>query len=285
MANATTWHKAPVRRPLAPGQSGRRIGVDRKEAVIRGYVLALEGPFKSEGRGEFDGESLRTILTLTQAAPNGLKSRFSHPDLSGDGLSKFLGRVRDPWMDTITIRESRSTLKTNPVAAVRGDLHFDKTALEEPVGGGKPLGIYVMDLAESDPDAISSSLVLEVDEEFRLDQRGLPARGDDGNPLPPLWRPTAIHASDVVGEGDAVDGLLSAQLTAEGLPDAVVRKAAELMNRQFAGKDRQFIEQRCTAWLARYLDRRFGDDQNTLLARSQWLRSEVSLLELDVLGL
>jgi hypothetical protein len=35
------------------------VGVDREAKVIRGYVVAQEGPFKSAGRGEFDTAALK----------------------------------------------------------------------------------------------------------------------------------------------------------------------------------------------------------------------------------
>jgi len=257
---AARWRKVSQLKSLLAGADGRKIGVDREANCIRGMILAQEGPFKSEGRGEFDKEAIRVIHDMTAQAPNGLKSRFCHPDLSNDGLGKHLGRIRDPWIDTITVRESQGQLKTNPVQAVRGDLYFDATALKQPPEGGRPLGEYIMELAESDPDAFSSSLVLTVDEEYRIDTAGRPITDPEtGDRLPPLWRPIALHACDCVDTGDAVDGLLSANLAADGLPDAVVRKAGILLDQQFAGKTREFVEERCAAWLGRYLDRRYGE--------------------------
>lgn len=239
----------------AESVSGRKIGVDRETEIVHGYIVAQEGPFKSEGRGEFDKDALREIVRLMSAAPNGVKSRFSHPDMSSDGIGTFLGRARDPWIDTITLRDSEGELRTDPIECVRADLHLDPSAHKSPKGD---LAEYVMTLAESDPDAVSSSLVIRADQEYRIETDGRPKRDADGNELPPLWRPTKIHASDWVCTGDAVDGVLSQQLDMEGLPDGVVRKAAELMDRQFAGKDRAFVESRCIAWLGRYLDRRYG---------------------------
>lgn len=183
------------------------IGVDRNKAVLHGFVLAQEGPFKSEGRGEFNEKALKGIVKLANAEPNGLKSRFNHPTLSDDGVGKHLGRVHGARMDSARVRRGDEFVM---VKAVRGDLHFDPTALRTPPGGGgRPLGQYVMDLAETDPDALSSSLVLEVDEEFRLNKDGTRVRDADGRELPPLWYPKRLHSSDIVNVGDAVDGLLS----------------------------------------------------------------------------
>jgi hypothetical protein len=248
------WQRAAVSRGLAPTASGRRVGVDRENEIIFGMVVAQEGVFKDE-RGEFDQLSLQLIDGLMRAAPNGLRCHLAHPDLSGDGVGKLLGRVRDPWFDTLGARESNGQLKTDIVQCIRADLHLDPSSHVTPSGD---IARYVMKIAESDSDAISSSLVLLAKEEYRINADGTPVRGPDGFPLPPLWRPTVLHASDIVDTGAAVDGLLSAQLAVDGLPDGVVRRAAELMDRQFAGKPRMFIRERCLAWLNRYLNRRYG---------------------------
>jgi hypothetical protein len=191
-----------------------------------------------------------------KAAPNGLKSRFTHPDLSSDGLGKFLGRAKNPRLDIIRERDSEGTLKTNEIHVVRADLHIDPSSHKTPSGD---IGGYIMDLAESDPDALSSSLVLRADKTYRIDDKGRRLKDENTEEdLPPLWTPTALHATDIVDTGDAVDGLLST-LSADGLPDAVVRNAAALMDRQFAGRPREFVRERAIAWLDRYLSRRFGE--------------------------
>src|SRR6185437_11194621 len=117
----------------------------------------------------------------------------------------------------------------------------------------------------SDPEALSSSLVLKSDMEYRLDKQGRPLKDDDGNELPPLWRPTQLHASDVVDQGDAVDGFLSTS-GVDSLPDAAVRRGTELLDKQFAGQPRETIKARCLAWLDKYLNLRFGEDVPALSA-------------------
>jgi DNA-binding ferritin-like protein len=244
---------------LKVSTSGRPIGVDREKEVIRGFIVAQEGPFKSEGRGEFDKQALQTILELIKASPNGLKSRLAHPDESNDGIGKLLGRLKDPWLDMLTVRESEGAQKTDPVACVRGDLWINPAAHK----ASFDMADWLMTAAESDPDAISSSLVLSTEREYRIDAKGVPLTDAEGNELPPLWRPTALHAADVVDTGDAVDGLLSAQLTPERLeeiPNGVVFAGAKMLDKQFAGKPRAFVADRCQAFLRRYLDRRYGED-------------------------
>lgn len=231
------------------------VGVDRGRKLIRGMVVAQLGPFKSEGRGEFDENSLRQIVELWPKA--GLKSRFSHPNESSDGLGKFLGRARDPRLATaFAVGPDGARVE---VAAVRADLHLDPSAFKTPNGN---LGQYVLDLAESDPGAISSSLVLNRSEEHRLNADGTPQLSADGQPLPPLWRVKRLYATDVVDEGDAVDDLLGAAAL-EGLRYTRDYLAAgeAVLGKLFAGQTRNVVKARCLAYLERYLDRRYGGSQ------------------------
>jgi hypothetical protein len=241
------WLRTTVTAPL--------VGVDRDKKVIRGFAVAEAGPFKSEGRGEFDSDAIHTIARMMNAAPSGLKSRLAHPGLSEDGIGSFLGRAKNARVE-MARRPDREG-KTKLVDMVRADLHLDPSSFASPKGN---LGQYVMDLAESDPGSFGSSLVLQADQEYRRDEKGVLARDDEGNELPPLWRPTRLHASDVVDEGDAVHGgflSTAAQLDLDALPDAVVRQAWALLNTQFPDDPREVVEARCKAWLGRYLDFRF----------------------------
>lgn len=237
--------------------------VDRKAGVIRGVILAEEGIFKDR-RGEFDRESIRKAVKLAQEKSAGLKARFAHPNLSDDGLGKFLGRHKNVRSDTVMRehgkdKDGRPLMKEKLVA--RGDLHLDPTALDEPPGGGKPLGVYVMDLAESDPDALGLSLVLQAEQSFRTDSKKRPLKDETtGEELPPLWMPTALHACDCVDDGDATHSFLSADLLA-GLPDALVRQGCEMLDAQFAGKPREFVESHLSAFVNRYLSHRFGEPE------------------------
>lgn len=220
---------------------GSPVGVDRENKVLRGYIVAERGPFKSEGRGEFNLESLQRIVALGNQSKLGLKSRFTHPGLSSDGLGNMLGRSRN------FVLEGDSK--------VRADLHFDPVAFDGPKGN---LGKYVMDMAESDPEAIGSSLVLQTEKIYVLDDKGRPKKDDSGKELPPIWQPTRLMASDIVDEGDATNSLLSVE-DLDDLPDAGVRMAWEALNRVFGGQDRLTTETRAKAFLERYLNHRFGE--------------------------
>lgn len=227
---------------------GDAIGVDREARVIRGYVVAEAGPFKTPGRGKFDEAGLARIIALMNARPAGTKSRFAHPGLSADGIGTFLGRARNARVDG---------------ARARADLHLDPSAFTSPSGN---LGQYVMDLAESDPEAFGSSLVLQAEKVYTLDDQGRRKTDEKGNELPPLWLPTKVHASDVVDEGEAVHhGFLS--IDTGGLSDAVLWEGAALLDQLFAGQPRAAVEARCREFLTRYLERRYGTPDGPAAAR------------------
>lgn len=237
---------------LRADASGQPIGVE--DRTILGYVVAQEGPFKSMGRGEFDEKSLKSIVKLMKANPRGTKSRLGHPTLSDDGVGRILGRAENPRLDEVSVKKDgkRVTLQ-----AVRADLTISKTALAHGYGQ------YVLDMAKEDAGLLSSSLVLETDQEIRL-ENGRPSRDEAGNELPPLWRPTRIYASDIVDTGDAVDELLSPRLAArlEELNlerfDNAHRAASLVLDKLLPGLDRAEAEHRLHAFLARYLCLRYG---------------------------
>lgn len=253
-------------------QSIPSTGVDRKNAVLRGYVVAMEGPLKSR-RGEFDELSLNQMAEVINAKQKGLKSRFTHPSLSHDGLGSFLGRAKDARVETVTDHEGKEKL------GLRADLHFDKTALDTPPKGGKALGLYVMDLAESDPDALSSSVVIPyegLEESHRINEDGTPMKDESGRPLPPLWRISKLHASDIVDSGDAVDGLLS-----ENLPDSAVRMGCDLLDRVFGGQTLDVTRSRALGWLRKYLQLRFGPEAGLPGDEAEELRKEITELQAE----
>lgn len=231
----TKW----LRTAPARGKPGR---VDRENKILEGYVVAQKGNFKSR-RGQFDDQSLGRIVQLMKDnEPRGTKSRFTHPNMSDDGLGKFLGRAHNARLDPDGGR-------------VRADLHLSDSASHAPAGD---LADYVMRLAEEDSDALSSSLVVEVDRVSILDSYGRPKKDESGEPVPDLWLPTRIHSSDLVDEGDAVDGLLSAGIDVDRLPLSALWRGAELVDEVFAGQPREVVEARLQSWLQRYLDDRYG---------------------------
>lgn len=260
---------------LRTSATARPVEVDRKANVLRGFVIMQLGLLKDRP-GEVDQTTLDKIVELGNASKVGLKSRFSHPTECADSLGKYLGRVRDLFMSETVTRDGKK------VAAVRGDLHFDPTALDTPPQGGKPLGVYVMELAESDPDALSSSVVVRFKREYRLKPDGTRVQDEKGQDLPPLLRVEKLLASDIVDEGAAVDGLLSVAGTFEGLPNEVLWQATELLDGMFDGQSREQVAERLASFAAKYLTLRFGPAPapDVQPAPAQPPQPSLSLLEL-----
>lgn len=228
--------------------SGRGlVGVDQENKILLGYIVAEAGPFKSKGRGEFDSQSLRMIVEQGNAAKMGLKSRFGHPGMSSDALGTYLGRAKNFRMDGEKI--------------ARADLHLAPASFSSPKGN---LGQHVLDMAMHDPEAIGSSLVIDPDKKYRLNEDGTRMSGPDKEPLPPLWYPKKLYASDIVDEADATNSLLSAQLSSEFDADDLTtehcRKAWEALNSVFAGQPRDVTKARLMAFVDRYLSHRYGEE-------------------------
>ena len=80
------------------------IGIDRAHGIVKGYVVAESGNFKSKGRGAFDDKSLQQIVSLMAANPAGTPSRLQHPSLIDDRVLQILGRLKNPRIGTVRRR-------------------------------------------------------------------------------------------------------------------------------------------------------------------------------------
>lgn len=198
---------------LAVVSSGAEtLEVDSENRVVKGFVVAQLGGFKTKGRGEFDERALRAIERLMKSDPAGLPSYFGHakPGESPHQLGKFLGRGKNPRIEEISVTRNGARVK---VPAVLADLHLDASAFDDNPNGN--IGGYVMKLAKSDPRAFGSSLVVDAAKEYRLNRGRAVVDETTGEPLPPLWRPLRLASIDVVGEGEAVDSFLPSRLSTD----------------------------------------------------------------------
>ena len=178
----------------------RGVKTDEKAAILRdggafGAGLIRQAAVITRGEAEghgmwIDAEMLAQVHDAINAADTGTKGRFTHPDLSADGLGKGLGRWRNAKVDG---------------DIVRADLHFFETAHNAPDGD---LAEYVMDLAEEDPAAFGVSIVFKPDKGAEHKHRGEHS-DDDGvfhSPDPdnkknhPHARLAKLHGADVVDE-------------------------------------------------------------------------------------
>lgn len=121
--------------------------------LIQGMAVVTRGEALGHGMwldSEFVDQTQAALDRLTRASGKGAKARFTHPDMSSDGLGKALGRVRYGKRDGDILR---------------GNLHFYRAAHEAPDGD---LAKYVMSLADEDPAGFGASIVFVHDWEAEL---------------------------------------------------------------------------------------------------------------------
>ena len=79
------------------GRGGRviRDGGDSKAGLIVAASVTTRG--EAIGHGMWlDNEFLGSVAeAINSQGDQGIKSRFTHPSMSGDGLGRFLGRIKD----------------------------------------------------------------------------------------------------------------------------------------------------------------------------------------------
>ena len=144
----TTFRTAALRAEARPPvqEDGGKFGaglLSDVAVITRGEAL---------GHGNWiDPEFLKSVeIAINMTSDRGVKSRYTHPDDSGDGLGSNLGRVLNASIDGDT---------------VRADLHVAQTAHSTPDGN---LAAYIMDLAEEQPDAFGLSIAFQRDREAEI---------------------------------------------------------------------------------------------------------------------
>ncbi len=118
--------------------------------IIRDVSLITRGESLGHG-GWIDQEFLKQVSEAAMAfGDSGVKSRFTHPGMSSDGLGKNLGRINNIRLEG---------------DQVIGDLNFSKSSHNTPDGD---LAAYVFSLVEEDPKAAGLSIVFMRDEEAEI---------------------------------------------------------------------------------------------------------------------
>lgn len=175
--------------------------VDRDKGILYGVQIVREGEAKGHGV-MLDAEFVQDVATHGNAKADGLKSRFNHPNMSSGALGTYLGKFRNFRVDG---------------TATYADLHLDESAKTTPSGN---LYEYVLNLAESAPDAFGNSISFQDDGNLYgytpegekktiqeiTDNYNTPYDGDL------FVRIQHLHASDLVDDPAATDGLFSAQV-------------------------------------------------------------------------
>jgi len=216
--------------------------VDREAGKIFGAKAMQIGPLNAGDDRPYkvDSVSLDQLEQLVAARQIGTKVRFSHPNMSRDGMGRHLGRaanarrVADPEGDYTAV-----------------DITLSKAATRSPSGD---LFSYVLDLAEQTPEDFGLSLAP------LLDRAAMDKIQPDANGLVPI-RLKGLSAIDVVDDPAATrGGLFSVESEAVAdLPGA----ATQLLDTYFADAPADVIRGRLGEFLTTYLQHRGDDDMST----------------------
>ena len=216
----TNFRSAPIR--------GDFIGVDRENETIMGAVVIQAGQLNDDRPWHIDAETLEQVVEFGNKRNKGLKARFTHPNMSDDGMGKMLGKWTNFRIDG---------------DVVRADLKISPRADESPVG---EIGSYVLGLAEDEPEYFGVSIVSELDDSMYEDDSEL----YDEETGTTAFRLSALYAADVVDEPAATRGGL---FDSNGLPDlpAMVTK---VLDTHFPEATPQELLSRFEGFLQRYFD-------------------------------
>lgn len=143
-----------------------RTGGKSGAGIIRGVSIITRGEALGH-RSWIDATTLQQVAdSINAAGTKGVKSRFTHPGMSGDGLGSMLGHAIGP-----------AEVRGNQVIA---DVHLSKSSHTAPQGD---IGAYVMDLAEESPESFGTSIVFMHDraaEDAFADENQAEVESEDG---------------------------------------------------------------------------------------------------------
>ncbi len=242
LKHAPTSLRAPVSRGVAARVI--RDGGDSGAGLIRGFAVVTRG--EAIGHDTWlDAEFLQeTADRINAAGTSGIKSRFTHPNMSGDGLGRFLGRVKN------------GSVRGDQVLA---DLHISRLAHNTPDGD---LAEFVMGMADDEPDMFGTSIVFSRDEAAEAvfaaenqDKRGRFVSPDKKNEQQfPHARLAELRADDVVDEPAANPGGMFSR------GDGIVKEADALLSFALGLSDHkpelvqlELDPERVSAYLKRFL--------------------------------
>lgn len=187
----------------------------------------------------------QTAEALQAAGDAGIKSRFTHPGMSSDGLGRHLGRI---------------TFSRLEADRVIGDLHFAKSAHNTPDGN---LAEYVSTLVQEDPQAAGLSIVFNRD--FAAEVQLLEDNSVDGEFVSPdplnanghaHARLSELRAADLVDEPAAnPDGMFDSMPVARDV-DACLAFALGLESKKPADELFGINVDRAAAFLSRFFTSR-----------------------------
>jgi hypothetical protein len=241
LANPPKYFRTPISRG---GESRvERDGGHYSAGLIRGVSVITRG----EALGHdlwIDDIALQQVEQAINSHSLGIKSRFTHPGMCGDGLGKHVGRIMHADVEG---------------AQVFADQHFNKSSHKTPDGD---LAGYLMDLADEDPLSYGLSISFEQDAAATdaFQTMHLNANGEFQSPDPnnlrnlPHVRIASLHAADAVDEPAAnPNGLFHRERDVAAEADAMASYALGLTSKQPETIQLGLDPDRVRGFVSRYL--------------------------------
>lgn len=200
--------------------------VDTENNTLRGVqVIRLGDLNEGDARPWFADElTLAQVVEFGNAPNKGIKSRFTHPNMSEDGLGKHLGKIRG-----FVIAGD----------AVHADLHLSDAAFDTPFGD---LGTHVLTMAAEFPEDFGMSIVPV------LDHAAMEAEQTEDGRQP--MRLKGLKAVDVVDSPAASDSMFDVN-SPQGIPAA----ATWFFDTHFSDLEPEAVLQRVVGFMRRYYGR------------------------------
>jgi hypothetical protein len=173
--------------------------IDPEKGIIRGVKVCSEGDIR--GHGVYaNAKFIRDVTRLGKEHEPGVKARFGHPNMCATALGTYLGRYHN-YRTNIEEREGFPENKRHHTVA---DLHLDETSKNLPQLGNA--WDYIINLANTSPDMFGNSIVFTPGKDQVVTEKD-----EEGNSKVIRHDATieALHATDLVDEPAAVEGLFS----------------------------------------------------------------------------
>lgn len=170
--------------------------IDAGKGIIQGVKVCSEGDAKGHGV-YLNKKFIRDVTRFGKEHGPGVKARFGHPNMCATSLGTYIGRYKN-YRTQIEAIQDKDT-RHHSIA----DLHLDETAKNLPQLGNA--WDYILNLALSSPDMFGNSIVFTPGEEEKVI-----TKNDDGTESVRYDATIeALHATDLVDEPAATDGLFS----------------------------------------------------------------------------
>lgn len=169
--------------------------IEPDKGIIRGVKVCSEGEIR--GHGVYaNAKFIRDVTRHGKEHAVGVKARFGHPNMCATALGTYIGRYKNY---RTKIEETESGDRHHSIA----DLHLDETSKNLPKLGNA--WEYVMKLAQTSPDMFGNSIVFTPGESDIVK-----IKNEDGSEIKrEEVTIEALHATDLVDEPAAVEGLFS----------------------------------------------------------------------------